>query len=86
MTGLIPRSAQQTSKPPNKPAIDESDLLRRVQETYDAFHQVVTEVVPVGPFWEAEPEHQDYLLNYPNGYTCHFVRPNWKLPRRAANA
>ena len=48
--------------------------------------KVVTEVVPAGPFWEAEPEHQDYLLNYPAGYTCHFVRPNWKLPRREANA
>jgi peptide-methionine (S)-S-oxide reductase len=46
--------------------------------------KVVTEVAPAGPFWEAEPEHQDYLLNYPNGYTCHFVRPNWKLPHRAA--
>ncbi len=45
--------------------------------------KVVTEVVPAGPFWEAEPEHQDYLLNYPDGYTCHFVRPNWKLPHRA---
>jgi peptide-methionine (S)-S-oxide reductase len=44
---------------------------------------VVTEVEPVGPFWEAEPEHQDYLVKYPNGYTCHFVRPNWKLPRRS---
>jgi peptide-methionine (S)-S-oxide reductase len=44
---------------------------------------VVTEVEPAGPFWEAEPEHQDYLVNYPNGYTCHFVRPNWKLPRRS---
>ena len=44
---------------------------------------VVTEVEPVGPFWEAEPEHQDYLEKYPNGYTCHFVRPNWKLPRRS---
>jgi peptide-methionine (S)-S-oxide reductase len=43
---------------------------------------VVTEVSPAGPFWEAEPEHQDYLQHYPNGYTCHFVRPNWKLPRR----
>lgn len=43
---------------------------------------VVTEVEPVGPFWEAEPEHQDYLLNYPNGYTCHYVRPGWKLPHR----
>ena len=39
-----------------------------------------------GPFWEAEPEHQDYLERYPHGYTCHFVRPNWKLPRREANA
>ena len=45
--------------------------------------KVVTEVVPVGPFWEAEPEHQDYLEKYPNGYTCHFARPGWKLPRRA---
>ena len=44
---------------------------------------VVTEVEPVGPFWEAEPEHQDYLVKYPNGYTCHFVRPNWELPRRS---
>ena len=45
--------------------------------------KVVTEVVPAGPFWEAEPEHQDYLERYPWGYTCHFVRPGWKLPRRA---
>jgi peptide-methionine (S)-S-oxide reductase len=44
---------------------------------------VVTEVEPVGPFWEAEPEHQDYLQHYPTGYTCHFERPDWKLPRRA---
>jgi peptide-methionine (S)-S-oxide reductase len=46
--------------------------------------KVVTEVVPAAEFWEAEPEHQDYLLKYPDGYTCHFVRPNWVLPRRAA--
>jgi peptide-methionine (S)-S-oxide reductase len=45
--------------------------------------KVVTEVAPVSDFWEAEPEHQDYLERIPNGYTCHFVRPNWKLPRRA---
>ena len=45
--------------------------------------KVVTEVVPAGPFWEAEPEHQDYLQRIPWGYTCHFVRPGWKLPRRA---
>ena len=48
--------------------------------------KVVTEVTAAGPFWEAEPEHQDYLEKYPAGYTCHFVRPNWKLPRRSANA
>jgi peptide-methionine (S)-S-oxide reductase len=44
---------------------------------------VVTEVRPAGPFWQAEPEHQDYLERYPSGYTCHYARPNWKLPRRA---
>jgi peptide-methionine (S)-S-oxide reductase len=44
--------------------------------------KVVTQVEPAGAFWEAEPEHQDYLLHYPNGYTCHFPRPNWVLPRR----
>jgi len=45
--------------------------------------KVVTEVAPAGPFWQAEPEHQDYLERFPNGYTCHFVRPGWKLPQRA---
>jgi len=45
--------------------------------------KVVTEVEPVGDFWEAEPEHQDYLERFPNGYTCHFPRPGWKLPKRA---
>jgi peptide-methionine (S)-S-oxide reductase len=44
--------------------------------------KVVTEVQPAGAFWEAEPEHQDYLERIPNGYTCHFPRPNWQLPRR----
>ncbi len=48
--------------------------------------QVVTEVTPAGEFWEAEPEHQDYLERLPDGYTCHFVRPNWKLPRRVSAA
>ncbi|MET8005028.1 peptide-methionine (S)-S-oxide reductase MsrA [Nonomuraea glycinis] len=46
--------------------------------------KVVTEVSPAGPFWEAEPEHQDYLQHYPTGYTCHFVRPGWRLPKRAS--
>jgi len=45
--------------------------------------KVVTEVTPASDFWEAEPEHQDYLERLPNGYTCHFVRPGWKLPHRA---
>jgi peptide-methionine (S)-S-oxide reductase len=44
--------------------------------------KAVTEVAAAGPFWEAEPEHQDYLERYPNGYTCHFPRPGWKLPKR----
>ncbi|WP_313898974.1 peptide-methionine (S)-S-oxide reductase MsrA [Methylobacterium sp. J-059] len=46
--------------------------------------KVVTEVAPAGPFWEAEPEHQDYLERRPDGYTCHFVRPGWVLPARSA--
>jgi peptide-methionine (S)-S-oxide reductase len=44
--------------------------------------KVVTEVSPAGAFWEAEPEHQDYLERVPHGYTCHFIRPDWKLPAR----
>ena len=44
--------------------------------------RVVTEVAPAGPFWEAEPEHQDYLERIPDGYTCHFVRQGWRLPAR----
>jgi peptide-methionine (S)-S-oxide reductase len=70
----------------------ESDEQKRVAEDTIADVQasglwpgkVVTELKPVGPFWQAEPEHQDYLQRIPNGYTCHFVRPNWKLPRRQA--
>jgi peptide-methionine (S)-S-oxide reductase len=48
--------------------------------------KVVTEIAPAGPFWEAEPEHQDYLERIPNGYTCHFIRPDWKLPARKTGA
>ena len=44
--------------------------------------KVVTELAPAGPFWQAEPEHQDYLERIPNGYTCHYVRPGWQLPKR----
>ncbi|MBN9632625.1 MAG: peptide-methionine (S)-S-oxide reductase MsrA [Actinobacteria bacterium] len=72
----------------------ESDEQRRVAEDtiadVDASGlwpgKVVTEVEPAGPFWEAEPEHQDYLERIPWGYTCHFARPDWKLPRREAAA
>jgi len=48
--------------------------------------KAVTEVTPAGDFWEAEPEHQDYLERYPHGYTCHFIRPKWVLPRREVPA
>jgi peptide-methionine (S)-S-oxide reductase len=48
--------------------------------------KVVTELEPAGPFWEAEPEHQDYLERIPNGYTCHFIRPGWTLPTKAERA
>lgn len=44
--------------------------------------KVASELAPAGDFWEAEPEHQDYLERIPNGYTCHYVRPDWKLPKR----
>src|SRR5689334_22919635 len=48
--------------------------------------KVVTEVTPAGPFWEAEPEHQDFLQHYPDGYTCHYVRPEWQLPDDVTSA
>jgi len=46
--------------------------------------KAVTEIEPAGPFWEAEREHKNYLKRYPNSYTCHYIRPNWRLPHRAA--
>ena len=48
--------------------------------------KVVTELAPAGPFWLAEPEHQDYLQRYPAGYTCHYIRPNWQLAKRPVTA
>jgi peptide-methionine (S)-S-oxide reductase len=48
--------------------------------------KAVTEVVPASDFWEAEPEHQDYLVRNPDGYTCHFIRPGWTLPVRKNKA
>jgi peptide-methionine (S)-S-oxide reductase len=48
--------------------------------------KVVTEVTPASDFWVAEPEHQDYLVRYPDGYTCHRIRPEWILPRDITEA
>ncbi len=48
--------------------------------------KAVTQVEPAGPFWEAEPEHQDYLVKHPQGYTCHFIRKDWRLPQRAGQS
>ena len=58
------------------------DTIADVEESGLWPGKVVTEVVPASDFWEAEPEHQDYLLRNPGGYTCHFVRPDWRLPER----
>jgi peptide-methionine (S)-S-oxide reductase len=60
------------------------DTIRDVEASGLWPGKVVTEVEPAGAFWEAEAEHQDYLELFPNGYTCHFPRPGWKLPKRAA--
>jgi len=58
------------------------DTIADVEESGLWPGKVVTEVAPAGDFWEAEEEHQDYLLKYPDGYTCHFARPGWVLPKR----
>ena len=58
------------------------DTIADVEESGLWPGKVVTELVPAGDFWEAEREHQDYLLRNPGGYTCHFVRPHWRLPIR----
>ncbi len=59
------------------------DTIADVEESGLWPGKVVTEVEPVGPFWEAEPEHQDYLERYPGGYTCHYPRAGWVLPNRS---
>ncbi len=78
--GLSYRSAICYSSPEQKAVAE--DTIADVEASGLWPGKVVTEVVPVGDFWEAEPEHQDYLQHYPSGYTCHFIRPGWKLPRR----
>jgi len=79
--GTSYRSAIYYTSPEQK-AIAE-DTIRDVDASGLWPDKVVTEVEPAGPFWKAEAEHQDYLEVFPNGYTCHFPRPGWKLPKRA---
>jgi peptide-methionine (S)-S-oxide reductase len=78
--GLSYRSAIFTTSPEQETVAH--DTIADVEASGLWPGKVVTQVTPVGEFWEAEPEHQDYLQRLPNGYTCHFVRPGWKLPRR----
>lgn len=78
--GMSYRSAIYYTSPEQKAVAE--DTIADVEASGLWPGKVVSEVAPVGDFWEAEPEHQDYLQQYPSGYTCHFVRPGWKLPRR----
>ena len=79
--GLSYRSAIYYTSPEQKATAE--DTIRDVDASGLWPGKVVTEVEPAGAFWEAEAEHQDYLELFPNGYTCHFPRPGWKLPKRA---
>jgi peptide-methionine (S)-S-oxide reductase len=79
--GMSYRSAIYYTSPEQKAVAE--DTIRDVDASGLWPGKVVTEVAPAGPFWEAEAEHQDYLEMFPNGYTCHFPRPGWKLPKRA---
>ena len=80
-TGLSYRSAIYYTSPEQEKIAE--DTIADVEASGLWPGKVVTEVEPAGDFWEAEPEHQDYLQRYPNGYTCHFPRPNWRLLKRA---
>ena len=86
-TGRATTSGRATGRPSSTSSDEQKQVAEDTIADVDASGlwpgKVVTEVTPAGPFWEAEPEHQDYLEHYPNGYTCHFVRPGWKLPHRA---
>ena len=79
--GASYRSAIYTTSDAQKATAE--DTIRDVDASGLWPGKVVTEVEPAGEFWEAEAEHQDYLELFPNGYTCHFPRPGWKLPKRA---
>lgn len=80
-TGASYRSAIFYTSPEQKAVAE--DTIADVEASGLWPGKVVTEVSPIGDFWQAEPEHQDYLERLPNGYTCHFLRPGWKLPHRA---
>jgi peptide-methionine (S)-S-oxide reductase len=79
--GMSYRSAIYYTSPEQKAVAEET--IKDVDASGLWPGKVVTEVEPAGAFWEAEAEHQDYLQLFPNGYTCHFPRPGWKLPKRA---
>jgi len=83
-TGLSYRSAIYYTSPEQEKIAE--DTIADVEASALWPGKVVTEVEPAGDFWEAEPEHQDYLQHYPSGYTCHFARPGWRLPVRAKTA
>jgi len=79
--GLSYRSAIMYTSPAQKAVAE--DTIADVDASGLWPGKVVTELLPAGDFWEAEPEHQDYLERLPNGYTCHFIRPGWRLPHRS---
>ena len=83
-TGLSYRSAIYYTSPEQEKIAE--DTIADVEASGLWPGKVVTEVGQAGDFWEAEPEHQDYLQHYPSGYTCHFARPGWRLPKRASAA
>lgn len=81
-TGMSYRSAIYYTTPEQKQVAE--DTIADVDASGLWPGKVVTEIAPAGPFWVAEAEHQDYLQRIPWGYTCHWVRPEWRLPKRAA--
>jgi peptide-methionine (S)-S-oxide reductase len=88
-TAIMPATARATTSAPATgrrfftPARNSAGRLRHHRRRRGLWPgKVVTELSPVCDFWQAEPEHQDYLERYLDGYTCHFARPGSKLPRR----
>ena len=79
-TGMSYRSAIYYTSDEQKKVAEETILDVNASGLWPG--KAVTELAPAGDFWEAEAEHQDYLERIPNGYTCHYIRPDWKLPKR----